>query len=196
LKGTMIYPGYAGGVNWGSAAADPQRGVMVVNVNQLAFWVRLIPRGEFLQRRTEANRVQLDAEFTPQQGTPFGMSRALLRSPKGNPCAPQPWGRTVAVDLNSGQIRWETPSPTFTFGGAMITAGGLVFVGGGLEQKLRALNIDDGKEVWSASLPAGGQSTPMTYALPGGKQFIVIAAGGHGDLPVALGDYVVAYALP
>src|SRR2546423_1225193 len=80
LKGTMIFPGYVGGVNWGSAAADSQRTLMVVNVNQLAFWVRLIPRAELIQRIGDARRVQLDAEFAGQQGTPYGMSRALIRS--------------------------------------------------------------------------------------------------------------------
>ena len=108
----------------------------------------------------------------------------------------QPWGKTVAVDLNSGDIRWETPAATFSFGGVLITGGGVVFLSGGLDQKFRALDIDNGKELWSATLPAGGQSTPMSYRLPGGKQYVVIAAGGHGDLPVKLGDYLVAYALP
>lgn len=196
LKGTVIYPGYAGGVNWGSAAADAGRGLMVVNVNQIAFWVRLIPRDQFVQKRTEASRVQLDAEFTAQGGTPYGMSRALIRSSKGNPCVPRPWGKTVAVDLNTGEIKWETPAPTFSFGGAIITGGGLVFVSGGLDQRLRGLDITSGKELWSAELPAGAQSTPMSYQLPNGKQMVVIAAGGNGDLPVALGDYVIAYALP
>jgi quinoprotein glucose dehydrogenase len=196
LKGTMIYPGYAGGVNWGSAAADREQGLMVVNVNQLAFWVRLIPRDEFVDRRTEATRVQIDAEFASQRGTPYGMSRAVIKSPQGNPCVPQPWGKTVAVDLNSGEIKWSTPAPTFSFGGPIITAGGLVFVSGGLDQKLRALDLNNGKELWSAALPAGGQATPMTYQLPNGKQFVVIAAGGHGELPVTLGDSIVAYALP
>jgi quinoprotein glucose dehydrogenase len=196
LKGTIIYPGYAGGVNWGSAAADKTKSVMVVNVNQIAFWVRLIPRAEFADKRIEASRLQIEAEFTAQRGTPYGMSRAMIRSPKGNPCVPHPWGQTVAVDLNSGEIRWRTPAPTFSFGGAIITGGGLVFLAGGLDQKLRALDIDSGKELWSATLPAAAQSTPMTYQLPNGKQFVVIAAGGHGDLPVTLADYLVAYALP
>jgi len=196
LKGTIIYPGYAGGVNWGSAAADRQKGVMVVNVNQLAFWVRLIPRDEFPERRIEASRMQIEAEFTSQRGTPYGMSRAVIRSPKGNLCAPQPWGKTVAVDLNSGEIKWQTPAPTFSYGGVAVTAGGLVFLSGGLDQKFRALDVDSGRELWSTVLPAGAQSTPMSYQLPGGKQFVVIAAGGHGDLPVTLGDYLVAFAIP
>ena len=81
-------------------------------------------------------------------------------------------------------------------GGPIATAGRIVFVSGGLDRKLRALDVETGKELWSDILPAGGQSTPMTYQLNGGKQYVVIAAGGYGDLDVAMGDYVVAYSLP
>jgi quinoprotein glucose dehydrogenase len=196
VKGTMIYPGYVGGVNWGAAAADPTAGLMVTNINQLAFWVRLIPREKFVADRQEARRIQLDAEFAAQAGTPYGMARSLLQSPKGNPCVPPPWSKTVAVDLNAGSIRWETGAgATPMMGGPILTAGGLVFLAGGMDRKIRALDAASGKELWSDILPAGGQSTPMTYALRDGKQYVVIAAGGYGDIDVAMGDYVIAYSL-
>ena len=195
VKGTMIFPGYVGGVNWGSASADEKRGVMVVNVNQLAFWVRLIPRAQFVEQARDASRVQSRAEFASQSGTPYGMARQLIQSPKGVPCVPPPWSRTVAVDLNKGTILWEAPGEGPSLGGPIITAGGLVFVSGATDQKFRALDLDTGKELWSVRLPAGGQATPMTYQSRG-KQYVVIASGGHGDLPVSLGDSIVAYALP
>lgn len=188
LKGTMIFPGYVGGVNWGSASADPKRGIMVINVNQLAFWVRLIPRGSDLTR--------LQGPYTAQSGTPYGMARELIRSPKGNPCVPPPWSRTVAIDLNKGNVVWEAPADGPSFGGAMTMASGLAFVSGATDQKFRALDIDSGKELWSVRLPAGGQATPMTYQTTSGKQYVVISSGGHGDLPVTLGDSIVAFALP
>ena len=188
LKGTMIFPGYVGGVNWGSASADPKRGIMVINVNQLAFWVRLIPRGSDLTR--------LQGPYTAQSGTPYGMARELIRSPKGNPCVPPPWSRTVAIDLNKGNVVWESPADGPSFGGAMTTASGLAFVSGATDQKFRALDIDSGKELWSVRLPAGGQATPMTYQTTSGKQYVVISSGGHSDLPVTLGDSIIAYALP
>lgn len=197
LKGTLIYPSNVGGVNWGGAAADSESGLMVTNVNQLAFWGRLIPRDQFVQERQDAQRIQMDAEFTAQSGTPYGMGRGLVRSPKGNPCTPPPWSKTVGVDLNSGKVMWESPAgATPTLGGPILTAGGLVFVSGGIDRKFRAIDSSSGKELWSDTLPAGGQSTPMTYSLGNGKQYLVIAAGGYGDLDVAMGDYIVAYTLP
>src|SRR5262245_25878742 len=195
LKGTMIYPGYIGGVNWGSAATDPSRGTMVVNVNNLAFWVRLIPRDQLPEQAPEIRRTYRDVEFANQTGTPYAMARGAILSPKGNPCTPQPWGRTVAINLNTGAIAWESSS-TFGFGGPMMTKGGLVFTAAGIDQKFRALDSDTGKELWSVTLPAAAQATPMTYQLPNGKQYVIIAAGGHGSLPVKMGDYLIAYALP
>jgi quinoprotein glucose dehydrogenase len=195
LAGTMIFPGYIGGVNWGSGSADRGRGVMVVNVNNLAFWVRLIPRDQLRDLLPEIRKAFGDVETANQSGTPYAMARGVLISPKGNPCVPPPWGKTMAVDLNTGAIKWESPS-TFGFGGPITTAGGLTFVSGAIDQKFRALDIDTGKELWNTTLPVGAQSTPMTYRLPNGKQYVVIAAGGHGSLPGKLGDYLLAYALP
>jgi len=195
LKGTMIYPGYIGGVNWGSAAADPARGIMTINVNDIAFWVRLIPRDEFRKQTDEVRRIYRDVQFSAQSGTPYVMARGAILSPKGTPCIAPPWGKTVAIDLNTGAIKWESPG-TFGLGGTIITAGGLVFTSATIDQKFRALDRDTGKELWSADLPAGGQATPMTYQLSNGRQYVVIAAGGHGELPVKLGDFLIAYALP
>jgi quinoprotein glucose dehydrogenase len=76
----------------------------------------------------------------------------------------------------------------------MITAGGLIFIAAAMDDFIRAFDIETGQEVWKASLPAGGQATPMTYEVAG-KQYVVIAAGGHGNLGTTLGDYVVAFAL-
>jgi quinoprotein glucose dehydrogenase len=77
----------------------------------------------------------------------------------------------------------------------MITAGGLVFTSATIDTFLRAFDIETGKEVWKHELPAGGQATPMTDTL-NGKQYVVIAAGGHGKLGTKQGDYVLAFTLP
>lgn len=218
LGGTLVYPGFLGGVNWGSAAVELERGVAVVLVNHLPFYVQLIPRDEFAEARDRASALTPDdaadrrygSQFTAQRGTPYGMARRPLTSSSGLPCSPPPWARLVAVDLNEGEVLWERPIGVFpaladrpeakewgslVLGGPIVTASGLVFVAGTLDDAIRAFDLETGEELWQAPLPAGGQATPMTYELDG-EQYVVIAAGGHGGAGTTLGDYVVAFALP
>ncbi len=77
----------------------------------------------------------------------------------------------------------------------MATGGGLIFVAAAMDNKLRAFDSQTGLVVWTTELPASAQATPMTYQIKG-KQYVVIAAGGHGKLGTKMGDAVVAYALP
>ena len=143
-------------------------------------------------------------------GTPYAMKRDVLLSPLGIPCNPPPWGTLAAVDLASGKVKWEVtlgttrdiaPVPiaigwgTPNMGGPIVTAGGVVFIGAAMDDYLRAFDAATGAELWKGRLPAGGQATPMTYRA-GGKQYVVIAAGGHGRMTTRLGDAVVAFALP
>ena len=204
LKGTIVFPGNVGGVNWGSATYDPQRHFMVVNTNRLIAWVKLIPREKF---ETETNKEQdnrIYGEFGEQSGAPYGLYRSFIFSPSKLPCNAPPWGTTKAVDLFSGKQIWDAPLGTLVpgeqtgsinLGGPIITAGGLVFTSASTDLYLRALDIETGKELWKYQLPAGGQATPMTYSL-NGKQYLVIAAGGHGKLGTKQGDYVLAFTLP
>ena len=208
LAGTIERPGYAGGSNWGSGAWDPQRHLLIANVMDLAFVVALIPRDKF---GTEYDSgVYKGWEFAQQRGTPYGMRRTLLKSPFGAPCTPPPWGRLVAVDLARGAIAWSKPLGTSrdtapwpfwdiqgsaNFGGPLTTAGGLTFIGATTDNFLRAFDTASGAELWKARLPAGGQATPMSYEA-GGRQYVVIAAGGHAKVGTTRGDYVIAFALP
>jgi quinoprotein glucose dehydrogenase len=138
------------------------------------------------------------------------MQREFLLTPDRIPCNPPPWGTLVAVDLSTGHVRWEVPLGTMphlakypdyekwgsiNLGGSILTAGGLIFIGATMDNYLRAFETDTGKELWKAELPAGAQATPMTYSV-GGKQYVVIAAGGHGKLGTKMGDSVVAFSLP
>ncbi len=207
LAGTVLFPGNIGGSHWGGAAVDPVRGLAVTPTNRLATVVRLVPRGHF----DSARRASPGWQATPQRGTPYGMLRRPLRAPSGLPCNPPPWGALTAVDLATGGVKWEVPLGTMTglaevpgserwgavnFGGAMITAGGLVFVAATPDQALRAFDVETGRELWRASLPAGGVALPMTYQLSDtARQYVVIAAGGREPL-WKLGDYVVAFAIP
>jgi quinoprotein glucose dehydrogenase len=119
----------------------------------------------------------------------------------------------VSIDLRKNHIAWQVPlgssagispwfAPTRTFGapnmgGPIATAGELVFVAAAADSYLRAFDIETGRELWKYRLPAGGQATPMTYrAGKEQRQYLVIAAGGHGGLGTPRGDYVIAFALP
>jgi quinoprotein glucose dehydrogenase len=110
LRGTIVFPGNVGGVNWGSAAWDPVRHLLVMNTNRLATLVRLIPQ-ERLALEAQEGTVQdrIRAELALQAGTPYAMRRAPLLSPGGTPCNPPPWGTVVAVDLYSGRTVWDVP---------------------------------------------------------------------------------------
>lgn len=204
---TLMYPGNAGGSNWGGVAVDSERNILVANVMDMAWIVTLIPANEIDEKRKIPG-----PNIAQQAGTPYGMQRSMLMSPLELPCNPPPWGTLSAVDLNAGEILWQKPLGTVrdlapvpipikygvpNLGGPLITASGLIFIGATLDDYIRAFDIDNGKELWKARLPAGGQATPMTYRMEqNGLQYIVIAAGGHGTAGTKLGDSVIAYSLP
>ncbi len=205
LQGTLVYPSNVGGVNWGSAAYDPQRHLLFVDTNRLPIFVKLIPRAELeAARKNATDSDRLHGEFARQTGAPYAMFRTPLLAPSGLPCNTPPWGTVAAVDLFEGKKVWDVPlgsfipgmnTGTITLGGPMVTAGGIVFTAAAMDSFLRAFDSETGKEIWNYQLPAGGQATPMTYSI-GGKQYVVIAAGGHGKLGTKQGDYVIAFTLP
>jgi quinoprotein glucose dehydrogenase len=205
LRSTLAFPGNIGGVNWGGAAWDPKRHVLIANTNRLASIARLVPREDLQSAMEHATAPAMDrgGEFGRQRGTPYAMYREWLIAPTGQPCNPPPWGAVVAFDVNTGALRWESPlgvmaegwpAGSISLGGPMATAGGLVFTAAALDPHLRAFDADTGREIWSVELPASAQSTPMTYEW-NGKQYIVICAGGHGKFKSKMGDSVVAFAV-
>jgi quinoprotein glucose dehydrogenase len=204
LQGTIVFPGNAGGVNWSSSAFDPQRHLLIMNTNHLAMWVKLIEREKLAGVYSERKQNRMEGEFARQTGAPYAMYREPFLSPKGTPCTHPPWGTTAALDLFSGEKVWDVPlgsystelqTGTFNFGGPIVTAGGLVFTAAAVDNYLRAFDAENGKEIWKFGLPASAQATPMTYSV-NGKQYLVIAAGGHGKLGTKQGDYVLAFTLP
>ncbi|HXY96332.1 MAG TPA: pyrroloquinoline quinone-dependent dehydrogenase [Steroidobacteraceae bacterium] len=209
-RGTLEFPGYAGGVNWGGVVFDEQRGRVIAAVNDMAMEVTLIPSADL--EAQQRSGLYPHAEFGRQAGTPYAMRREPLLSPWGLPCTAPPWGTLVDVDLRANRIVWQVPlgsTEGFTpwplvrdfgmpgMGGPIATAGALVFVGAAMDSYFRAFDIETGRELWKYKLPAGGQATPMTYrAGKNERQYIVISAGGHGPLGTPRGDYLVAFALP
>jgi quinoprotein glucose dehydrogenase len=193
-------------------AFDRTDEVAIVPVNRVGAIVQLIPREQVgaVREREAAQRASVDWEITDMRGTPYVMRRRLLLGPGMTPCTPPPFGALVAVSLRTGEKAWEvplgTPGPlgaalpdggagmgSPNLGGPIATAGGLVFIAGTLDPFLRAFDTRDGRELWRGELPAGGKATPMTYSM-GGRQFVVVAAGGDGGA-FGRSDAIVAFAL-
>ncbi len=208
---TLVYPGNAGGSNWGGLAIDEANQTMVVNASNLAWKVRLIPRKEFGDARTR----YAGADILEQAGTAWALVREPWLSSLGIPCSPQPWGQLTAIDLGTGKHLWQSslgttrdlsPIPlglrtgTPTLGGPLMSAGGITFIGATADNYLRAFDSATGTELWQGRLPAPAIATPMSYTVTHADdtrtQYVVIAAGGNGRVPGALSDTLVAFALP
>jgi len=215
LEGTLARPSNIGGAHWGGMTYDPEREVVVVPVNTLAGIVQLIPQDSVVPKALREESSRLGYQLNRMKGTPYFMRRRLLFGPSRTPCTPPPFGKLVAVSLRTGQRLWDVPlgSPgallpsagdraaggadlgSPNLGGPIATGGGLVFIAATLDRHLRAFDIETGRELWRASLPAGGKATPMTFRGRDGRQYVVIAAGGDGDV-FGKGDEVLAFALP
>lgn len=206
LLGTIAFPGHLGGSNWSGVAVDERRGLVIAPTNRLAMIVTLVPRDGL----RAAHMAQPEAEVGRMNGTPYGMLRDVLWNKDHVLCNPPPWGTLAAIDLSGPRLRWQTPLGympglkdvpgsrawgSINLGGAMVTAGGLVFIAGTFDQHLRAFDEESGKELWSAPLPAGAHALPMTYSAAG-RQYVVVVAGGHDRLHTPQGDYVLAFTLP
>lgn len=211
FKGTIMTPGNVGGIHWGGMCYDEKNQLLITNINRLAALIRIIPR-EKISELEKQDSLLMRSETGRQRGTPYVMKRTYLFKQAGNGLIMQtqpPWGTILAIDLRTGEKKWETPlgymmNPqqypgadkwgSINFGGAIATAGNLTFVAATFDNHLRAFKTQSGELLWQAELPASAQATPMTYEWKG-KQYVVIAAGGHGKLGTKQGDSVVAFAL-
>ena len=207
VKGSVLHPSFLGGTNWGGVAYDAETGLAVLNSSNLVSAVTLMPREEF-----EADDVKTGTSTYEMRESPYVMLRKVLLSSFGAPCNPPPWGQLTAIDMNTGEKRWQIPFGRVEFGGLIrtlpswgapnqggpiITKGGLVFIGASLDSRFRAYDLKTGEELWSAETPAPATATPMTYQYGSdNRQYVVIAAGGHGGFDTKLSDSIVAFALP
>jgi len=212
-KPSLVWPGNIGVFNWGSIAVDPVNKWLIGTPQYLPYLYQAYPR----------NPDDLNARLFTKEGTnpgnenlggPFGISILNFRSGIGLPCNTPPWGEMVGVDLTTGKTAWKRrngtvqdqkilgyswpiplPMGILAHGGTLTTAGGVSFTAATLDNYLRAYDMKSGEKLWQARLPAGGQATPVTYRGEDGKQYVVIAAGGHGSIGTTLGDSVIAYRL-
>jgi quinoprotein glucose dehydrogenase len=209
VEGTIVVPATAGGVNWGGVAVDPVAKILYTKVLRSAHLVQLIPLDE-LDDLIASSAENMMGTPAPLLGTPYALKQGPVLSPMFTPCTPPPWAEVVAVDLQAGEILWRStlgrldtlmpvPIPlkwgTAAFSGPIITAGGLLFIGATQDDSFRAFSLVTGEELWSAKLPTGAFAMPMTYEIDG-RQFVVIASGGHPFIYQFPGDYLTAFALP
>ena len=219
--GTLLYPGVAGGMNWGSVAIDEFNNLMVVNSMHIPNVVRLFPRNEMTG----------DEQFGiggTQLGTPYAAYSFFFLSPIFTPCLRPPYGELAVVDLANQETLWRRglgtardqgplgipsnlplPMGMFYNAGSIVTGGGLIFIGGVVDSTMRAIDIYTGEEVWTDPLVGSSTGTPMSYVSEStGKQYVIVTIpsdGGGLQLETAIdesceaessGGYVIAYALP
>lgn len=216
------YPGYNGGNDWGSIAIDAGRGLIIANYNNMPNHNRLIPRDEADAAglapiyAAGADTETPLGEAGPQIGAPYAIQvNAGWRVPfTGLLCKQPPYGGIRAIELATGNTVWDRPfgqalnnGPfgipsmlpidigTPNNGGPVVTASGLIFIAATTDNLIHAIDISTGETVWTDKLPGGGQTTPITYEA-GGRQFVVIAPGGHHFMETPISDAVIAYALP
>jgi quinoprotein glucose dehydrogenase len=282
-QGTVIFPGFDGGAEWGGAAWDQSASLLYVNSNEMPWILSMVKidstrestdfargRRTYQLNCTACHGVDRDGDPTRTYPSLVNLPKKMPRAeaekiitggkalmpafplfsaqerrellaylyndkptassridepmvagipcthtgynrfldPDGLPAVKPPWGTMNAINLNTGDIAWQVPlgeepkmvargrrnTGTENYGGPVVTAGGLIFIGATRDEKFRALDAGNGKVLWETTLPAGGYATPATYAIDG-RQFVVIAAGG-GKMGTKSGDAYVAFALP
>jgi quinoprotein glucose dehydrogenase len=212
--GMLLFPGTIGGLNWGGVSVNPEEQILITNNSRLPNRVKLYPRDQVDDEPIGRGGTRPDQDIAPQAGSPYGVDRPMWLSPLGVPCIAPPWGYLSATDLRTGRLLWSQPLGTGfdmgplgipsrlkirigtpNIGGSVNTRSGLTFIAAAQDNYLRAFETRTGKQLWDGRLPAGGQASPMTY-LHQGRQYVVIAAGGHARLETKTGDSVVAFALP
>lgn len=207
------FPGWFGGMNWGSVTVVENLGYMIVNDTRVPVTTQLVPRAQWDAAKQGGGA---EGGGAPQYGTPWGLKQAQFMSPLGVPCQAPPYGAISAIDLASRKVVWSKPLGTLqdsgplglamhmpipiglpAIGGPISTASGLVFMAGTQDHFIRAIDVRTGRELWKGRLPMGAETTPMTYVSPrSGRQFLVISVGGNAAQKNDRGDYVVAFALP
>ena len=218
IQGTLHFPGFSGGGNWGGAAFDPNSNLLIIKSLTIGTVHHLIPNPSGAitpmpdpDAQSVPGSSYRDGGGDPMPGTPYNTSTVEFLSPLGVPCTPPPWGTLTAIDMDAGAVRWQIPFGrirrfgitfpgflewgTSIIGGPITTAGGLIFMAASMDRMIRGLDVRTGEELWQAELPYAGMAVPMSY-MANGKQYVVIAAGGNRRTFTEEGDAIVAFALP
>lgn len=203
LQGSLQYPGFIGGVNWGGVSLNPTNNIALISFHRFPFILTLV-------EREEGEHYDL-----PQHGAPYAIKPQLFATSFGAPCIQPPWSYLTAIDMNTGEQLWQQPFGTLknlvplgglfpwgglALGGNLQTASGLSFIGATMDAKFRAFDVSNGEQLWVTDVPYAAHAMPMTYRLgKNSKQFVVIAAGGKGlfeSIGSKTGDALVAFSLP
>lgn len=201
VKGTMVtFPSTLGGGNWNGVTYDPMQGLAFTNVMNLGQVARMQERKD---EKTGA--------VSYWRTSPWGRAVGRFWNPDTKiPCSAAPFGELVAVDVNSGDVRWKVPlgffpslkakgfgqTGTLSMGGAMTTASGLLFIGATIDGRFRAFDSSNGALLWETELDANAHSIPMTFMGKDGHQYVVVTVGGGSFLASPPGSKIVAFALP
>ena len=205
-EGTIVYPGTAGGMQWGGGALDLETNRFYVNVSKVVQTLKLIPRAEYEQMTGGSGN---ESGLYPQTGSPYGFELVNWLSSTGIPCWKPPYGTMLAYDLNTGELLWEVPfgrsskwgfvapeswgSPNL--GGPVVTAGGVIFIGASMDDRVRAIDPESGAVLWEDVVMAPSVAIPAVYEHQG-RQYVAFVAGGNTILKPDVGDQLAVYALP
>ncbi len=206
IQGSLVYPSFIGGIEWGGGAVDPRSSTFVVNYSSVAELYRLIPRADYEAAAATASE---SGGLSPMTGAPYGIELSTFLNPLGMPCWKPPYGSITAYDLRTGKTLWDVPFGqvqkwgfympeswgSVTIGGPVITASGLIFIGASMDNRVRALDLKTGAVLWKAPVAAPAVALPAVYRYKG-RQYVVFVAGGNSILSPQVSDEVVAFALP
>jgi quinoprotein glucose dehydrogenase len=219
----VVFPGAQGGGNWHGSSFHRSLGLIITNVMTAGQWGHLGAGGRRGAAPEEVPADGVAGVLPPGAGQGAGRAGAnppalSKQTPEGGrfwdaakrwSCSEPPWGELVAVNANTGDIAWHVPLGEFaelsakgihtgtpSSGGAITTAGNVVFIAATIDGFFRAFDARDGKVLWTDKLPAPGHSTPTTYMGRDGKQYVVIGANGGGFFGSPTSDEVIAYRLP
>jgi quinoprotein glucose dehydrogenase len=187
-SGTARFPGSWGGIDWSHAAFDPKSGTYVLNISDMA-------SPQVMMRKP-------DGSYDMRDGYQWFWDKVSHM-----PCQVPPWGELYAVNVNSGAILWHSllgvtdglANPNTgrpNVGGPIVTGGGLIFIGGTDDKRLRAFDLKTGKAIWTFRMPASLYGTPLTYQGKSGKQYVAAVTTGGFWGEAAGADDVTAFALP